>query len=119
MKSTSKIPVCFFFAALAFAASARAFAQDDPAPDPRRDFRYSLSAIDDATFYSGLQVPLPRVLNQFLVEPTLTFRYKPESRREKSTSLPAVAWSAGALATRSPRPAFWIRRAWPPIPPTG
>jgi len=89
MKLTSKIPVCFFFTALAVAASARAFAQDDLAPEVRRDFRYALSTIDDATIYSGLQAPLPRVLNQFLVEPTLTFRYKPVW--SFSTSLVGIA----------------------------
>jgi hypothetical protein len=70
-------------------------AQDDPAPDappapePRRDFRYSISAIDDATVYSNLQVPLPSTLNQLLLEPTFTFRYKP--RWSFSTSLVGLA----------------------------
>ncbi|MGD0890236.1 MAG: hypothetical protein ABR923_01795 [Terracidiphilus sp.] len=50
-------------------------AQDAPPSEPKRDFRYSLGLIDDATLYSNLQVPIPKVLNQILVEPTFTLRY--------------------------------------------
>ena len=62
---------------------------DGPAPESRRDFRYSLSVTDDATIYGGLQVPLPELLNQLLVEPTFTFLYKPHWNF--STSLAGVA----------------------------
>ena len=89
MKLRLKIPALLSLVTLMFAASALVVAQDAPPDEPRRDFRYSLSTIDDATVYSGLQVPLPRVLNQFLVEPTLTFRYKPVW--SFSTSLIGVA----------------------------
>jgi hypothetical protein len=88
---------------LLFAAVVQLAAQDQPASDTlasetqatnappsesRRDSRYSLAVIEDATFYSNLQVPLPTLLNQVLVEPTLTFRYKP--RWSFSTSLIGV-----------------------------
>jgi hypothetical protein len=46
-----------------------------PAPEPRHDFRYSLALIDDATLYTNLQVPIPRVLNQVLLEPSFTLRF--------------------------------------------
>ena len=53
-----------------------AVAQDAPAPkESRYDLRYSLAVINDATFYSNLQLPLPKVLNQLLVEPKMTVRF--------------------------------------------
>jgi hypothetical protein len=58
-------------------ASTLATPQDNPAPESRRDFRYSVAAIDDSTVYGNLQAPLPKLLNQVLVEPTFDFRYKP------------------------------------------
>ena len=76
-------------ALLMLATPSLATAQDAPAPESRRDFRYSLAVIDDATFYGNLQAPLPKLLNQVLVEPTLTFRYKPAW--SFSTSLVGVA----------------------------
>src|SRR5580698_6072075 len=73
MKLFIKFPALILLAASSFAA-----AQDDAAPpEPRRDFRYALAVIDDATVYGHLQAPLPEVLNQVLVEPNLAFRYKP------------------------------------------
>jgi hypothetical protein len=51
-------------------------AQDAPPPEPMHDFRYSVALIDDATLYSNLQVPIPKVLNQLLLEPSFTFRYR-------------------------------------------
>src|SRR5580692_1775634 len=62
---------------LLLATASITIAQDAPPPEARRDFRYALAVIDDATVYGNLQVPLPKVLNQMLVEPNLTFRYKP------------------------------------------
>jgi hypothetical protein len=69
-------------------------AQNDPTPDAppvesRHDFRYSISAVNDATVYSNLQVPFPETLNQLLLEPTFTYRYKP--RWSFSTSLVGIA----------------------------
>jgi hypothetical protein len=72
MKLSLTIP-----AVLILAASTWAAAQDDPPPEPRRDFRYALATIEDATIYSDLQVPLPKLLNQVLIEPSFDFRYKP------------------------------------------
>jgi hypothetical protein len=51
--------------------------------------RYSVSVIDDATFYGNLREPLPGVLNQVLVEPSFGLRY--QDRLSFSTSLIGVA----------------------------
>jgi len=50
-------------------------AQDAPPPEARYDLRYSVAVIDDATLYSNLQVPIPKVLNQILLEPSFSVRY--------------------------------------------
>ena len=71
MKTLRSMPALLLLAAASLAA-----AQDVP-PEQRSDFRYSLSTIDDLTIYRDLQAPLPQVHNQLLVEPTLTYRYKP------------------------------------------
>jgi hypothetical protein len=83
MKLAHSFPALLFFAAAAFAA-----AQEDPPPEPRRDFRYSFAAINDATFNSNLQPPLPAsasmltepsvtlLQNQLLLEPSFTLRYR-------------------------------------------
>jgi hypothetical protein len=61
-------------------------AQDTPPPEkPNLDTRYSISVIDDATFYGGLRYPLPTVLNQALLEPSFSLRYR--ERWSFSTSL--------------------------------
>jgi hypothetical protein len=57
---------------LLLAAAYMATAQDAPPTAPRYDFRYSFSAIDDATFYGNLQVPLPASASQLLHDPTVT-----------------------------------------------
>jgi hypothetical protein len=50
-------------------------AQDPPPPEKSRvDARYSLSIIDDATFYGNRSEPVPEVLNQVLVEPSFSLR---------------------------------------------
>jgi hypothetical protein len=91
-------------------------AQDDraqdapPAPEPRYDFRYSISVIDDATFYSDLIPPLPAgapislvnppytlLQNQLLLEPTFTLRYK--TRWHIASSVVGVAESFHGLST--------------------
>ena len=38
--------------------------------------RYSVAVIDDATFYSNVSAPVPQVLNQLLLEPTLGVKYR-------------------------------------------
>lgn len=61
-------------------------AQDDPAPEQSAvSTRYSLAVIDDATFYGGCSAPLPKVLNQLLLEPTFSMKYR--SRWTFSTSV--------------------------------
>ncbi|HUB51065.1 MAG TPA: hypothetical protein VL986_02780 [Terracidiphilus sp.] len=59
-----------FFIPVLLAASVACAAQDEG----RYDFRYSVGVIDDATFYGNLNAPLPRVLNQVLVEPSFGIR---------------------------------------------
>jgi len=64
-------------------------AQDAQPQESRNDYRYSLAVIDDVTLYGNLQVPFPKLLNQALIEPTFTYRYKPTF--SFSTSLVGVA----------------------------
>jgi hypothetical protein len=82
MKFAHTFPALLLLVIGAFAA-----AQDEPPAEPRHDFRYAFSAIDDATFYSSLQAPLPPTANlpvdpivtlyqnQLLLEPSFTLRY--------------------------------------------
>ncbi len=73
-----------FTALLAIASGV--WAQDPPAAEESPlSTRYSLAAIEDATFYNGLRQPGPQVLNQVLVEPTFDLRYR--NRLTFSTSL--------------------------------
>lgn len=51
-------------------------AQDSASPEKPLDTRYSVAVIDDATFYSNLTAPEPKVLNQTLLEPSFDLRYK-------------------------------------------
>jgi hypothetical protein len=83
---------------LLLAVTALATAQDDQVPAPRADFRYSLAVIEEATFDSSLQLPLPASANlpvnptvtlyqnQLLLEPSFTLRYR-------------TRWSLAASAT--------------------
>jgi hypothetical protein len=76
-----------------------AVAQDAPAPaESHHDFRYSLAAIDDATFYGNLQVPAPKTLNQLLLEPKVTARFK--ERLTVSSSLIGIADTYAHTATQ-------------------
>jgi hypothetical protein len=69
-----------------FLLAAAACAQDAPqAEESRFDTRYSVAAIDDATFYGGLKYPLPAALNQVLLEPSFGLRRR--DRWNFSTSL--------------------------------
>jgi hypothetical protein len=66
-----------------------ATAQNGQPPASRADFRYSVTVINDATFDSSFQPPLPVSAaalkepsvtffqNQLLLEPSFTFRYRP------------------------------------------
>ena len=85
------------------AASLQMMAQDDPAPDApvaesRCDFRYSFAAIEDATRYGNLQVPMPKMLNQILLEPSFTLRYR--QRWSLSSSVVGVAGTYSDTATQ-------------------
>jgi hypothetical protein len=103
MKLALIIPPLFLLVAAVFAA-----AQDDAPPGPRRDFRYALSAINDTTFYSSLQPPLPAsanmlkdpsvtlLQNQLLLEPSFTFRYL--SRWSLASSVVGMADSFRGLS---------------------
>ena len=93
----------FLISFLLAAASRQLNAQNDPTPDApvpqsRSDFRYSFAAIDDATFYSNLQVPAPKVLNQILLEPSFTLRYR--QRWSLSSSVVGVASTYSDTATQ-------------------
>jgi len=64
---------------LAFVAGAWSFgtAQTDPVPaESRYTMRYSVAIIDDATFYGNVRAPIPTVLNQVLLEPTFSLKYR-------------------------------------------
>ena len=71
-------------------AAQQGTAQDAPAPESRLGFRYSIAVIEDATLYSNLQEPIPKLLNQVLLEPTITLRYKPRW---------SFSWSVVGLTT--------------------
>jgi hypothetical protein len=47
-----------------------------PQAESPYEFRYSVAAIEDATFYANLQAPAPGYLNQVLLEPKATVRYQ-------------------------------------------
>jgi len=95
-------------ALLLLAAATLAAAQDDLPPEPHSDFRYSVSVINDATFYSDLRPPLPESAymladpsvtlfqNQSLVEPSFTFRYR--SRWSLASSVVGLADSFRGLS---------------------
>lgn len=61
-------------------------AQDAPTThESAVETRFTVAAIDDATFYGKLREPLPTVLNRVLIEPTFSMRYK--DRAKFSTSV--------------------------------
>jgi hypothetical protein len=62
---------------LVMGARTCARAQDSSQPEESRiDTHYSVSVIDDATFYGNRSEPVPEVLNQVLVEPSFSLRYR-------------------------------------------
>lgn len=119
MKHRLLIPAILFVATMQLAAQEKP-AQDRPAHDDppaqdataqesRYDFRYALTAINDATFYSNLIPPLPApasqllndpsvtmLQNQLLLEPSFTLRYR--SRWTLASSVVGVADSHGGLS---------------------
>ena len=72
--------------------------QNAPAEQSPCEFRYSVSVIDDATFYRDLQVPLPKVLNQVLLEPSFTVRY--QQRWSLSSSVVGATTTYGDTHTQ-------------------
>jgi hypothetical protein len=73
-------------------------AQDAPVPESRRDFRYSFAAINDATYLSNLSVPIPKLQNQLLLEPSFTLRFQP--RWTFSSSVVGLGNTDGDTHTR-------------------
>ncbi len=79
-------------------------AQDSPPTDSsgeegsRLQTRYSVAVIDDATFYSNLSVPAPEVLNQVLLEPTFSLRYR--KQWSFSSSLVGISTTYADTSTR-------------------
>ena len=93
---------------LLLAIAASAAAQDEAPAEPRHDFRYSLAVINDGTFFSSLQPPLPPTANQLvdpivtlyqnqlLLEPSFTLRY--HSRWSLAASVVGAATSFHGLS---------------------
>jgi len=97
MRLHSYIPVLLLLATWSCACA------QDPPPDPTAaegavKTRYSISVIDDATFFGNLSEPLPTVLNQVLVEPSFGLRY--QDRLSFSTSLIGLTSTYSDTATR-------------------
>jgi hypothetical protein len=110
MKLRLLIPFIIASASWQLAAQDGPASDAPPAPEPRYDFRYSISLIDDATFYSDLIPPLPAgapvslvnppytlLQNQLLLEPTFTLRYK--TRWHIAASAVGLAESFHGLST--------------------
>jgi len=103
-KSGLRVPVILLLGAWCLLAAA----QDEAPVEPRHDFRYAFAAINDGTFYSSLQVPLPTSANlkvdpivtlyqnQLLLEPSFTLRY--HSRWSLVSSVVGVAESFHGLS---------------------
>lgn len=102
------IPIMLIAATLQSAAQESSAPDATPAPEPRYDFRYSISAIDDATIFSDLIPQLPAgapislvnppyalLQNQLLLEPSFTLRYK--SRWHIASSIVGLADSFRGL----------------------
>ncbi|MGA9069831.1 MAG: hypothetical protein WB424_06240 [Terracidiphilus sp.] len=95
-------------AILLLSIAASAAAQEEAPAEPRHDFRYAFTAINDGTFFSSLQVPLPPTApvkvdpivtlyqNQLLLEPSFTLRY--HARWSLASSVAGVAESFHGLS---------------------
>jgi hypothetical protein len=100
MKNRMTLPALLVLAAASLAAAQDAVPPDAPAPEASREFRYSLAVIDDATVYSNLSVPIPKLFNQLLIEPTFAVRY--EKRWTFSTSLVGTADTSADSSAGTP-----------------
>jgi len=82
----------FLIPILVLSATMTACAQDASSTgESSVDTRYALSILDDATFYGNRTKPIPAVLNQVLVEPQASFRY-----RDRITVAASVIGLSGA-----------------------
>ncbi|MGB8259147.1 MAG: hypothetical protein WCE75_02300 [Terracidiphilus sp.] len=97
MKKSIASRLLLLAALLAPCASVCAQEQEAP-PKPNVETRAALAVIDDATFYGGMRFHLPSVLNQVLVEPTLSARGG--DRWQASASLIGVAATFDHTATQ-------------------
>jgi len=79
-------------------SSSYALPQDPPPLESSLQTRYSIAVIDDATFYSDLSVTSPTVLNQVLLEPSLSVRYR--NRWTFSSSLIGIATTYDDTSTQ-------------------
>ena len=70
-----------------------------PAEESSLSTRYSLAVIDDSTFYTGVPGTQPTILNQVLVEPTFSLRYR--NRLTFSTSLIGLATTYSDTVSKS------------------
>jgi hypothetical protein len=82
MMTPARLIAVFLFPVAASCALAQSPSSSEPSPFSTH---YSISVIDDATFYDGLREALPQTLNQMLLEPTFNVGF--ESRVSFSTSL--------------------------------
>jgi hypothetical protein len=89
MKNRTNIPTLLALAVASIVAAQDAAPPDVPAPEPSRELRCSLAVIDDASIYSNLSVPIPKLYNQLLIEPSFAVRY--QKRWSFSTSLVGTA----------------------------
>jgi hypothetical protein len=89
MSRNVSIPTILILGAWSLAA----FAQGAPETEPRREFRYSFAAIDDATKLGGLRVPIPSWENRILLEPSFSLHIQP--RWSFSSSLVGLALTDG------------------------
>lgn len=83
-----------FISILILGATMTACAQNTSSTEDKPlDTLYALSVLDDATFYGNRTEPVPEVLNQVLVEPQLSLRY-----RERITVATSLIGLSGAYS---------------------
>ncbi|WP_420237486.1 hypothetical protein ACOBR2_18065 [Telmatobacter bradus] len=70
-RNEAVVTMLFFFMAIFGSAQ-----EAESKPERNVHYRSSLTVLNDATEYGKLQVPVPQVLNQTLIEPVITMRYR-------------------------------------------
>jgi len=93
MKIRLLLPIIFALTTLRSAAQASPAANSAEGEGGQFETRYSISVIDDATFYSNLRVRAPVVLNQVLLEPTFSLRYRKQWSFSSSVIAAATTYS--------------------------